>query len=447
MKRTDTEIHQTDLLLTLDYLLHHTSEKRPATQLAICRYAATKGFRFDEENPAGNDVKRQRISDCLEFLEAFTHRTPKVLPFQVAKTPKGKYYVTNRSLNEADLARIVSDIYAAKGTTKKRADELVRKIVHAHASEDDAEKLLRRGQKSVLNDSRLSDSISEMLEDLQEAEENEERVWFKLKNHPKPSDFDAYYDDPKFHGHIQKCYEEKRFGGYVFRTMDIDGFPYVVIYFSDFGRAAAFELKDFELLEKRDMSEWNQKISYLLRPTRRNPETDIDKWLEKHFKGKDRLARVIKMKCYSGERGLAEVKASYEKYWREPFEYTLMDRVAKIRVSDEPGKVSEKEIVVQDACFEVKSNLEAFRRWYQNYEIMSKVVILQPAHLNDYMIGSLTRRFAARLTKYGARFNYELTRTPKENLGTLRETAAPKDGSSGGDNDGKADDNTPMASR
>ena len=67
MAHSDTRIHQIELLLTLDYLLNYTDEFNPATQIDICEHARKYGLKFDKNAKTGNQVRRQRIGECLKF--------------------------------------------------------------------------------------------------------------------------------------------------------------------------------------------------------------------------------------------------------------------------------------------------------------------------------------------------------------------------------------------
>lgn len=95
MKRTDTQIHFIELLLTLDYLLNNTDENNPATQQKICAYAQKYGLKFSG-GKAGDDIKRQRISNCLSFLENISIKYPDALPFILETTDSGKYYIEQK---------------------------------------------------------------------------------------------------------------------------------------------------------------------------------------------------------------------------------------------------------------------------------------------------------------------------------------------------------------
>lgn len=76
MALTDTEIHRIELLLTMDYLLYHTDENHPATQLDICRHGIKFGLQYNSKSTKGNHVRRDRIGDCLVFLSIIQEKFP-----------------------------------------------------------------------------------------------------------------------------------------------------------------------------------------------------------------------------------------------------------------------------------------------------------------------------------------------------------------------------------
>ena len=86
MIKSDTRIHHIELLLTLDYLLNYTNEEHPATQQDICRHATNYGLKYDSNAKQGNDVRRQRIGECLKFLKEVCDTFPDKVPFILEKT-------------------------------------------------------------------------------------------------------------------------------------------------------------------------------------------------------------------------------------------------------------------------------------------------------------------------------------------------------------------------
>ena len=104
-KYNDTEIHRIELLLTLDYLLNHTDEDHPATQIDICKHARDFGLTYGGGKP-GDVVRRQRIDDCLQWLQSICYKFEKKdkIPFVINSTNSGKFYIEEKNrLNEEQI--------------------------------------------------------------------------------------------------------------------------------------------------------------------------------------------------------------------------------------------------------------------------------------------------------------------------------------------------------
>ena len=83
------------------------------------------------------------------------------------------------------------------------------------------------------------------------------------------------------------------------------------------------------------------------------------------------------------------------------------------RYHPETKQVITETIIVKDAYVTIETNSDSFEHWYSDYKILTNVVIVSPARLNDLWLAPLAKRLARRITKYGARYDYELTRTLK----------------------------------
>ena len=131
MKRSDTRIHQIELLLTLDYLLNYTDVDHPATQQDICRHARDFGLKYEAGKP-GNDVRRQRIGDCLQWLQSICYKfenTDKI-PFVINTTDSGKFYVEEKNhLNEDQIIKILAAVMNDKYTQDEDTDLLITKLL------------------------------------------------------------------------------------------------------------------------------------------------------------------------------------------------------------------------------------------------------------------------------------------------------------------------------
>ena len=158
MSQSNARINQTELLLTLDYLLHYTDEHHPATQIDICEHATKFGLKFDKNNISGNQVKRQRISECLKFLEDICNQFPDSIPFVLEKTDSGKYYIEERNgLNENQVAKLLAAIKNDKFTKDEDTDFLIERVLDAFSSSEENRRIINDEYEKLIIDSKKYD--------------------------------------------------------------------------------------------------------------------------------------------------------------------------------------------------------------------------------------------------------------------------------------------------
>lgn len=150
-KRTDTEIHYSDLLITLDYLLTNTDEGHPATQQKILEYAKEKyGLKYDKD-ATGNDIRRQSVAKCLKFLDDISTNHPEYFPFVLQKTDSGKYYIEERhGLNETQVAKILAAISNDKYAEDEDDEFLRKRILEAFSTSNENEDIITTEYQHLL---------------------------------------------------------------------------------------------------------------------------------------------------------------------------------------------------------------------------------------------------------------------------------------------------------
>lgn len=140
MKRSNAQIYQTELLLTLDYLLNYTDEDHPATGQDICRHANDFGLKYDSNAKSGNDVRRQRISDCLKFLMEVTSKFPEEAPFILQQNDSGKYYIEQKNyLTEEQIIKILAAVKNDRYTQNEDTDFLIERLLDSLSNKHNRE--------------------------------------------------------------------------------------------------------------------------------------------------------------------------------------------------------------------------------------------------------------------------------------------------------------------
>lgn len=140
MKRSNAQIYQTELLLTLDYLLNYTDEDHPATGQDICRHANDFGLKYDSNAKSGNDVRRQRISDCLKFLMEVTSKFPEEAPFILQQNDSGKYYIEQKNyLSEEQIIKILAAVKNDRYTQSEDTDFLIERLLDSLSNKHNRE--------------------------------------------------------------------------------------------------------------------------------------------------------------------------------------------------------------------------------------------------------------------------------------------------------------------
>lgn len=130
MKRTDTEIHHIEMLLTLDYLLRFSDEQHPATQQSICEHANDFGLKYDKRKTSGNDVRRDRVGACLKFLMDISEKYSEIMPFVLETTDSGKYYIDQKNyLSEEQVLKVLAAIQNDKYTQDEESSFLIERLL------------------------------------------------------------------------------------------------------------------------------------------------------------------------------------------------------------------------------------------------------------------------------------------------------------------------------
>lgn len=198
-KLPSNDIARLETIVILDYLLKKTDENHLATQVDINKYA----------NDVFNiDIKRQRISDCLEMLYFISEDYPDLLQFKIERVSTGKrykYYAKDRILNSYDVQSIVSAIEKDIKLTRKETDEIKNKIINNFSPFNNF--------SSFVETSKLSEQHKKLYNKIKEIQTKSYCMEFSVKDMSKVlatnSYSYSYFFDEKttFNGYVYKIYE------------------------------------------------------------------------------------------------------------------------------------------------------------------------------------------------------------------------------------------------
>ena len=407
-----------EFLIVLDYLLHHTGDEKHATsQTSIVKYAK------DEYNVI---IRRDRIPQILLHLSQLVDKYPDKFPFKLKSVQsksatdeedgaRRKYYISERAFTDKEILKIVSAIQSDKTISTDATNKLVDKLLKETASDNKIEILKKKLEKKQRKTSKFTDRGMDYLEKIEEMAANYERVWFTINDYA-----DADFDRPRF-VMTRMMREKKEHVGYIYAVKEVNNKFVAIVYLSEYKHAMITPLTNIVITNHLDLNDISNPIDFAID---NDKFASIDEWVEKHYKGQDGRLQKFEFKYTLGhmpEKDQQYIETTFRRHWKKELEYTIKDRDVEVNRLNENGEVYTETITVQDAHVVIETTIESFKHWYMDYKIFSYVVIVQPAFFNDHWLGTITNRLVRRLSKYGARYNYELTRTPKPDYSEMLE--------------------------
>lgn len=179
---TDTTLHFRELLITLDYLLNYASEDYPATQQAICRYSKEYGLHYEEEGHR-DEIRRDRIGKCLEYLQYVTYKFKDKVPFVITTTDHGKYYIEEKNhLNDQQIIKVLAAVKNDKYTKEEDTDLLINRLLDSLANKRSRETYRTELEKEDKSVKKYNTSVNRKMKLVYKAL-NEKKSILIIKNH------------------------------------------------------------------------------------------------------------------------------------------------------------------------------------------------------------------------------------------------------------------------
>ncbi len=330
MKRTDTQIHHIELLLTLDYLLNHTDKKHPASQQDICRHALNFGLQYDPKAKCGNDVRRQRIGECLQFLQSLCYKYGKddKIPFMINTTNGGKFYLEKKNtLNDEQIIKVLSAIKNDKYTKDEDTDFLIEKLLDVFSNGYTRDYFKKELQKATKNVTKYDHSANRKMRLVYKAYDEGKMIKLRyntINKFRKPCD--AWY----------RVYKIKEFENKPYALLLLVGnekeFHVYGLLFDAIENLSIPNIDDTECLCE-DMDE-NRDLNQLFATKCKGLHSrygDIDNFLKANIRPDGLLA--YRVSFYFSLRDEEVIRRSFEEFFSAPLEYTKCSSFGILKVN------------------------------------------------------------------------------------------------------------------
>ncbi len=178
--RGHAEVSYTDLLITLDYLLTRTNETHPANTSEMCRYARDEyglAYKENEENSVGNQVKRTRFSQCIDFLFEVNKNHPGSLPFSLKrKNGTGKAYIDNKyNFDNEQIIKLLAAVKNDKYTSNDDAEIIIDNLLYLLSNVYNSKELEQKIKDHTKNVNKPNVLVRKKIKIVQKAL-NEEKI-------------------------------------------------------------------------------------------------------------------------------------------------------------------------------------------------------------------------------------------------------------------------------
>ena len=419
MALSDTRIHQIELLLTLDYLLNYTDEFNPATQIDICEHARKYGLKFDKNAKTGNQVRRQRISECLKFLRQISDDFTDDVPFVLETTDSGKYYIEQRhGLNESQVAKILAAISNDKYTKDEDVSFLIDRILSAFSTSEENRRIIDSEYKRLLRGGKKYDKETIRKINLIERAYREGKM-IKIRfsvidpDNKKVVDYFFWYRVyliKEFHNKpyafmlpIGQINVDERIG----RLQFFNGFLYEPIEKIDVANEPERNVLCDDLDEHRDFEELFRKKC----PNQARKYGTIDNMLEQNILPNGGKACIVSFYFNLGLKDI--LRRSFEEFFSESFRYQETNMIAGIenQIKDFVGGMDNWQIVTEEpqkneypkyGLVNISVDNNSFKSWLLSDPhgdgsvcIADMVRIIKPLSLNE----DLANYFSEKLLK------------------------------------------------
>lgn len=412
MSRKDTEIHQIELLLTLDYLLNYTDKDHPASQQDICRHAKDFNLKYDPNATKGNDVRRQRIGDCLQFLQSISYKfkdTDKI-PFVVNCTNTGKFYIEEKNhLNKDQIINILAAVKNDKYLKNEDTDDLIDKLLNSLCNKNNKKLYKEELEKKNKRVIKYRNVLNRKIKLIQKAYE-EKKCILILNTRWRPICGEKIADGKRIidiHSIFTRVVDEEVYCR-VYRIEEHNNKPYVILLPLNQDRII-FDAIDnlnipIELSERKlllDDEEDDNRLEDLFEsnnPALAERYHSLDEYVKKSVRPEGGF--VFKTSFWFNYRFLNLVKKSFEEYFSLEMPYVkclnfdikennvITSENQRSSTNDEYAieckPIAESQSTRGIAVVNIEINRNALVSWLENNPSIAKVVdVISPSSVNE----------------------------------------------------------------
>ena len=374
-----------ELFIALKYLLDKCQDEKNTSKTTDLQEYAEQSF--------GVRLDRRRVNDIFDSLVDFTQNNRGVIPYIVKKVEdKPRYYIKKDLLSKREIESIAKAIQNDPSISSSKANKYINSFLNVVCSKADKDIIDKRLQRTEVHKLRANDTEMQFQEYFGYLRDTQKRFYFKFKKPISATDC----TDREFHKTVRENGPSKEYAGIVFDLYTIKKQVDVCIYLPDLRSAVIAHQQDIEINLDFEPVEQLNTVSFYV-----GEKITLSEWVKHYYKGETGYVYPIRFAFPAGNKDtiLEKMLKSFRNFFDEDLKYVVKERTV---MNDLPNG-DQEEVKFNEIIATARHNYESFRKWFwegdfRPYEV---VVVHFPAAFNDRLVGTITRRFQARLDNYG----------------------------------------------
>lgn len=371
-KQPSNKIARLELLIILDYLFKKTDENHLSRQSDIEQFA---------QEEYGVEIRRQRITDCLESLKEFCDEYSNNLSFALEDVSTGcrlKYYISKRPLNVDEISSIIKAIQNDKHIPSEETNSLINKFLISTTSESIKDELLSEHKdfdyesKNSMKTKNNRKSILKAIDDISYIEFKVSDI--RLINSSSPISYSSIYD------------ENYVFKGFPHSIKKFDNIEYVLFVIPSQRDLICLPLSALKILEITPVGEvesFDNAVNLY------EGYKSIEEYLQENIIPFDGTPMDITFAFELTSSNLETIQNSFINTFGKDFTYECYQRrkVKTVKVIDGLNN-QEEYVMVNYAKVNIKMQKNLFIEWISNPIIEKIIEVIKPYDLKRTLIAS-----------------------------------------------------------